>query len=125
MKAMLSIKPQYVSKIVDGTKKYEFRRRIFCRNDVESILIYETRPTSAVVAEARVGEVLCADPKSVWQKCGACGGISKQSFMRYFKGTDIAYAIELRDVNAFDTPTPVSSYSPYVNRAPQSFAYVG
>lgn len=29
MKVLLSIKPEYVEKILDGTKKFEFRKGIF------------------------------------------------------------------------------------------------
>lgn len=42
MKAMLSIKPEYVDRILKGEKTYEFRRRIFRRHDVDTIVIYSS-----------------------------------------------------------------------------------
>ena len=34
---LLSVKPEYVEKILEEKKKYEFRRSIFKRNDIEKI----------------------------------------------------------------------------------------
>ena len=39
MKAILSIRPEYVDRILSGEKKYEFRKRIFKREDVDTIVI--------------------------------------------------------------------------------------
>ena len=40
MKALLSIKSEFVKRILSGEKKYEYRRRVFARDDVEAIVIY-------------------------------------------------------------------------------------
>ena len=125
MKAILSIKPEYVSQILDGRKTYEFRRRIFKRTDVDSIIIYCTRPQSAVVAEAEIDAIIAAPPERLWEQTGDQGGISYEGFMAYFKGVDTAYAISLRHVNAFNQPQKLSEIAPKVKTAPQSFVYVG
>lgn len=42
-KMLLSIKPEYVKKILSGKKKYEFRK-FHCHDDVDTIVIYCTSP---------------------------------------------------------------------------------
>ena len=39
MKALLSIKPEFVNEILTGRKKYEYRKRIF-KQDIEAVVIY-------------------------------------------------------------------------------------
>ena len=48
MRILISINPEYVEKILAGTKKYEYRRR--AAKDVSSLVIYETDHTKKVVA---------------------------------------------------------------------------
>ena len=40
---LLSIKPEYVNKIISGKKKYEFRK-FHCREGIDTIVIYATAP---------------------------------------------------------------------------------
>lgn len=124
MKVMLSIRPEYVARILSGEKIYEYRRRTFKNPEVDSILIYCTSPTSAVVGEATVECVLKSSPQELWESTNEHGGIDRQSFMDYFEGVDAAYAIKLGEVSVFDVPKPIEEYAPAVTRAPQSFAYV-
>ncbi|BDR52203.1 hypothetical protein KIM372_01100 [Bombiscardovia nodaiensis] len=124
MKALLSIKPEYVERILSGEKTYEFRRKIFKRSDVDTIVIYATRPQGAVVAEAPIVEVLEAEPQRIWERTHEHGGISKKSFMNYFRGSNCAYAIRLGKITQFDQPIPLTDYSDRISRPPQSFVYV-
>ena len=64
---LLSIKPEYVEKILAGSKKYEFRK-FRCRVDVDTIIIYSTSPIKQVVAEVEMLEVVEGDVAEVWQK---------------------------------------------------------
>jgi predicted transcriptional regulator len=124
MKAILSIKPEYVTRILDGSKTYEFRRRIFKRQDVDTIVIYCTSPQSAIVAEARIDSIIESTPENVWERTHKHGGISRDGFMRYFHDTDTAYAIKFRQVTRFERPRSLSEYAPNVKAAPQSFVYI-
>ena len=49
-KILLSIKPIYVNKILNGTKKYEYRKRKPKRNDIGKLIIYSTSPIKKVVS---------------------------------------------------------------------------
>ena len=124
MKAMLSIKPEYVDRILSGEKTYEFRRRIFKRPEVDTIVIYATSPQCEVVGEAEIMGIKTADPESIWLQTGEEGGISRERFMDYFDGHDVAYAIKLGRVKRFVRPRPLSYYEPQVHAAPQSFVYI-
>ena len=50
MKALLlSIKPEYVEKILQGEKKFEYRKRL-AKEDVSYIYVYSTAPSMKVVS---------------------------------------------------------------------------
>ncbi|QOL35482.1 ASCH domain-containing protein [Bifidobacterium lemurum] len=121
---MLSIKPEYVDRILKGEKTYEFRRRIFKRRDVDTIVIYATSPRSAVVAEATIGGILEETPERIWKRTRKHGGIDEDGFMSYFDGSAVAYAIKLSRVTRFPEPIPLSDYAPEVKAPPQSFIYI-
>lgn len=122
MKAMLSIRPEYVERILSGEKTYEFRRRIFRRGDVDTIAIYSTSPCCRVVAEARIGGIIRATPEEVWERTRGRGGIGRDEFMAYFDGAGTAYAIRLAAIDRFEEPRELADYG--MDTAPQSFAYV-
>ena len=46
---LLSIRPEYVEKIISGEKKYDYRTKAAKRN-VDKIIIYETTPVKKVIA---------------------------------------------------------------------------
>ena len=49
---LLSIKPEYTNRILEGSKKYEFRRSV-AKRKVDRILIYSTAPEMKVVEVSR------------------------------------------------------------------------
>ncbi|MBI6731014.1 ASCH domain-containing protein, partial [Pseudomonas amygdali] len=42
MKVLLSIKPEYAEKILQGEKRFEFRKSVFKNPDVRTVVIYAT-----------------------------------------------------------------------------------
>lgn len=120
-KILISINPEHVENILKGIKKYEYRK-IAAKEDVSSIIIYETTPVKRVVAEAEIIEVLMCPPSKLWEQTKDKSGISKKFFDKYFKGKDWAYAYKLGEVKVFETPKTLSEYG--IKSAPQSFVYV-
>lgn len=118
---LLSINPEYVKKIFDGSKRFEFRK-VRCKSDVESILIYETAPTMMVVGEARIKNVITGKPSEVWRKTKSGSGISKVFFDQYYENRDRAIVYELDNVVKYDMPLNLVSYG--IVQAPQSFMYI-
>ena len=118
---LLSINPEYVKKIFNGSKKFEFRK-VRCKNDVDSILIYETAPTMKVVGEAKIKRIITGKPSEIWQKTRVGSGISKSFFDCYYRNRDCAVVYELGKVTKYDMPRNLVSYG--VLQAPQSFRYI-
>ena len=118
---LLSIKPAYVEKILNGTKKYEYRKRL-PRKDIDIIYIYSTYPEKKVVGTVKITSCLSAPPSVLWEKTKSNAGISRLKYREYFKGCKKAYAYELGAVNVFDEAKQLSDYG--INVAPQSFMYI-
>jgi len=121
MNALLSIKPKYVEKIIDGTKKYEFRKAIF-KHDVKNIWIYESAPTKKIIGMFSVGKILQDTPESLWEMLQDKSGISEKEFFCYFEGKGIGYALEIKKFTLFkEKIDPQDAISDF--HAPQSFCY--
>lgn len=123
MNVLLSVKPKYAEKIMGGEKKYEFRRSIFRRNDIETVYIYSSSPVSKITAAFKIERVLADSPEKIWKLCHKYAGIPKKDFFEYFKNSDTAYAIEIVNVNIFQVPIdPCHVIENFV--PPQSFYYL-
>lgn len=84
MKILLSIKPEYAQRIFKGEKKYEYRKRLFKRNDINSIVVYVTKPVGKVIGEFEIAEILEDNPMIIWEKTKKYSGISKKGLFRIF-----------------------------------------
>ena len=121
-KILLSINPEYVEKILNGTKKFEYRTKI-AKQDVKAILVYCTYPTKKVVAKVRIKKILADTPENLWHRTKDLSGITKEFFDRYFNGRNIAFAYELGDIIEYKRPKDLEDFGIYY--APQSFVYIG
>lgn len=118
---LLSIKPEYVAKILQGSKKFEYRKRL-AKEDVSVIYIYSTAPSMKVVASVQVLSRLSASPTALWEKTKKEAGISRAKYREYFRGCKTAYAYELGTVSIFEEAKQLLEYG--ITSAPQSFAYI-
>lgn len=119
-KIIISINPEHVNNIINGTKKYEYRTKA-AKKDVNKLIIYETTPIKKVVAEAEIVEVLALDPNALWEKTREYSGITKNFFDEYFKDRKVAYAYKLGKIKVYDEPKALTEFG--LRAAPQSFAY--
>ena len=120
-KILISINPEHVENIINGSKKFEYRK-IAAKQDISSIVIYETTPVKRIVAEAEIIDVLILSPDELWKQTKQASGISNEFFDEYFKGKKIAYAYKLGKVKVYETPKTLLDYG--VKNAPQSFIYL-
>ena len=120
-KIIVSIHPEHVKNIINGTKKFEYRTKV-AKSDVKKIIIYETAPIKKVVAEAEIIEVLMMKPEDLWEETKEQSGISKSFFDSYFENRDVAYAYKLGEVKVYEQPKTLEEFG--LRCAPQSFAYV-
>lgn len=123
MKVLLSIKPEYAHRILDGTKRYEFRRRVHRDARVHTVVIYATKPVGKVVGEFSIKDVHTEHPDSLWEKTKEFSGITKQFFSEYFHGRDVGHAIEVKTVKRYRKPKELRDFLAS-GVAPQSYAYV-
>lgn len=120
-KILLSINPEHVQKIMDGNKRYEFRK-VDCKRDVSHIMIYSTYPVKMIVGEASVKRKLVCSPEDMWERTQAGAGIEREFFNDYYDGCEKAVAFELENVKEFDRPRSLEEYG--IRQAPQSFIYM-
>lgn len=123
MRALLSIKPIYVDRILDGSKRFEFRRRIFGRTDVTRVVIYSTSPVSKIVAEFDIQKIIQSDPARLWELTFEFSGINRSAFDEYFDGRTQAFALQIGQVHRLPEPIApselISNFTP-----PQSYMYM-
>ena len=122
MKVLLSIKPEFVEKIFAGTKKYEFRKSLFKRDDISTIVIYASSPLKCVVGEFEIDMILSDKVDSVWEKTKEYSGITKEFYYSYFQNKKIANAIKIGKVIKYKKEKCLSDYK--ILQAPQSFCYI-
>ena len=118
---LLSVKPRYAHKLVDGAKKYEFRKRIpQCK--VNRILVYSSFPEKKIIGELEVVDTLSMKKSPLWEKTKRYAGITREEFRSYFKGCSLAYAYVVGTHKRYEKPMELSDYN--ISRAPQSFVYL-
>ncbi len=118
---LISIKKEYVDRIISGEKKYEFRTRV-AKSDIKKLIIYCTLPTKKVVAEAEISGILEMSKEKLWEETKDYAGISKEKFMEYFEKKDTAFAYKLGKITVYNEKKNLGDFG--VKYAPQSFVYV-
>ncbi len=118
---LISINPEHVENIFNGSKKYEYRK-IRCKQDIDKIIIYSTYPIMKVVGEAKVEKILEDSPDNIWEETKKYSGIDLKFYQKYFKDRSKAIAYKLTNIKKYSDPKELSSYG--IKSAPQSFIYV-
>lgn len=123
MKVLLSIKPEFVEKILDGSKKYEFRKSVFKRENITKVVIYSTMPVGKIVAEFDIEKVIHDEPEKLWRKTRKHAGISKNFFNEYFCGRENAVAIKVGQITEYAEPMCITTLGENIT-PPQSYRYL-
>jgi predicted transcriptional regulator len=123
MKILLSIKPQFAEKILDGKKRFEFRKITFDTESIKSVVIYATKPVGKVVGEFEVNGIYRDTPSKIWAKTKKFAGIDKVFFDEYYEGREVAVAIGVGAVQRYETPLELSAFGADIT-PPQSFRYL-
>ena len=115
MKVLMSIKTEYTNKILDKIKLYELRKKPL-NEKVDTIIIYSSGKDKKVVGKFK------DTPDNIWKLGEDVLGIDKKSFYEYFKYSEFAYAIKIKDVIKYDIPKDLKDFG--IKKAPQSFCYI-
>lgn len=123
MDVLLSVKPCFAELILNGTKKYEYRRTIFSRADVQKVIVYASSPVKKIVGEFQIDEIIWDKPESIWLRTCTSAGISRDLFSQYFIGKDKGYAISIKHNLKYTVPIDPWNILPNFT-PPQSFMYI-
>lgn len=119
---ILPIKPLYADKILNGEKKYEFRKKL-CQKNVRNIYIYATTPIKRIVGEAEVVQKWDMNKNDLWEKTKSAAGISKEFYNDYFANKDCACAYQIGKIKRYSKSISLESLG--IEHVPQSFVYYG
>ena len=122
MKVVLSIKPEFAYKIFDGSKKFEFRKAIFKKTNVKSIIVYASSPVQKVIGEFEIGKIFNDDLETLWELTKEYSGISEDYFYEYFSKREKGFAIQVKNEEIYKIPKCLRA--DFNLHPPQSFAYV-
>lgn len=121
-KILMPINPEYVSEILSGRKKYEYRKIRAKRKNIDKMIIYSTYPVMKVVAEVDISDIIEAKPEKLWEMTKHASGISKDFYYKYYKNRDTAVAYQLGRIKIYETPKSLIEIG--INYIPQSFVYI-
>lgn len=122
MKVLLSIRPEYVEQIMNGNKRFEYRKRIF-KKKVDSVIIYSTMPVGKIVGEFKIEKIINDSPEEIWNQTYQYSGVSEDFFRDYFSNYKEGFAIKIKEICKYKEPiSPKDLFSNFV--APQSYMYV-
>lgn len=125
MKALLSIKPEFVKEIMKGGKRFEYRKKVFKRSDVSSIVVYATKPYGKIVGEFEIEDIIEERIDKLWSDTKHLSGISEEFFYDYFKNRESGFAIQIKDFIEYKEHLELSEFDSNIKVAPQSFCYIG
>lgn len=122
-KILISIKPQYANAIFDGTKKWELRKKIWRRTDIDTAIVYASHPTQAVIGEFKIEKLIMKHKKELWELLKNEGlGVTKAEYDAYSSTYhDPMVAIKIGEIKKYDTPKKLIELG--VKYAPQHFIY--
>lgn len=124
MKVLLSIKPEYAERIFTGEKKYEYRRSLFKRENISTVVVYVTKPVGKVIGEFEIDSVLKDSPYSIWEKTKLYAGIDEDAYIEYFSEREIGFAIGIKRIKLYKKPLDLVELNPNIKYPPQSFMYI-
>ena len=119
---LLSIKPTFAEAILEGTKRFEFRRSLFKR-PIDKVLLYASSPVQRVIGEFLVAEVLVMRLDRLWSETARYAGIDRRYFDAYFRGLQLGLAIKVKATTRYRTPLDLKAHL-RIQYPPQSFCYL-
>lgn len=119
----MSIKPKFAYAILEGSKGFEFRRKLFKVQTVERVILYASSPIQRIVGEFQLSAIHSLPLTALWRRTCDLAGIERPDFDRYFENCEIGHALEVGRCEWYDAPLCLEQ-SLGLRRPPQSFCYV-
>ncbi|MFB2920139.1 MULTISPECIES: ASCH domain-containing protein [Aerosakkonema] len=128
---LLSIRPEYAQKIIDGTKTVELRRVRTRLKAGDLVLLYISSPEKALVGSFEVERVIEFKNSrkalnNFWNEVKNNAGIEKQKFDRYYQGASVAVGIFIKKLEIFPRPLELERLRRKLPnlKPPQSYRYL-
>mgnify|MGYP003543347321 CR=1 FL=1 len=119
---ILSIKQQYIDKIIDGSKTIEIRRRPPLKINRGSMIFFaQSGSGGMIVGDAMCAGITMATPQFAWEHYKDDMQISEYDFNEYTKGRAVICLIKLIMPQRYEKPLSVKHFG--LKRIPQSFCY--
>ncbi len=103
---LLSIRPEYATKIFNGTKTVELRRTRPRLQKGDRVFVYVSSPVKSLVGCFEAAGVFKGTPDELWEESGENAAITRDDFDAYFREKTVGYAIAIQ--NASELPKRVS-----------------
>jgi len=121
---VLSIKPTYIERILEGRKTIELRRRFPRARAPACVLLYSTSPVQALVGHAVLRDVAHLSVQALWLRFSRAAGVTRTEFDRYFYGVKSGCALRLTDIQVFADPMALKELEDrFAFSPPQSYCY--
>jgi len=101
---LISVKPEFASKIFNGEKRIELRKIKPNIKKGDIVVIYESSPTMALKGSFIVNEVVSGCPDTLWNTYSAIAGISRQKYELYYQNHEKAYGIVFNEISEYKVP---------------------
>lgn len=106
---LISLEDRHATRILDGTKTVELRRRPMHVAIGAVVWIYVKMPLGSVVGCATVTGLHTLAPGTLWDRFGAVSGLQQHEFFEYFSGLPKAFAMELSKPTRLATPVSLTT----------------
>jgi predicted transcriptional regulator len=122
---VLSVRPKYSEKIIQGHKTVELRRRFPVSAPRGTIAyIYSTSPVRAMVGRAEIVDVKKLSVEEIWRTHSSRAFIEKADFEAYFDGLGMGYVLSFANAVALPRHIELSELRERFGfEPPQSFLY--
>ena len=123
---VLSLQPRFAELVFDGSKRTELRRRFAEGLEGCDVFVYVTSPVRELRGGFRVEAIWKGPPEELWDKVSETAGVSRAQFDAYYRGREVAYAVEITDVWEFKSPSSLVALRERLGDfvVPQSWRYV-
>jgi predicted transcriptional regulator len=123
---LLSIRPKYAEQIFAGEKTVELRRVRPKVSSGDTVLVYVSSPTKALIGAFEVDKVLELSPGNLWSKVHDIAGITEEEFSNYYDGSERAFGIFIKKSWHFKAPLALESLKMRWKNfhPPQSYRYI-
>jgi predicted transcriptional regulator len=102
----LPVHPQWAVAILEGSKKWELRRRRPSIDPGDVVVLYATAPLQAVVGSFVAGEILSGSPRAIWDSVRAGIGSPRSGYFDAFGDASVVHAIRVERPRRLNPYTP-------------------